>query len=521
MTAHTPAGRTPRWRYRAGLAAAAVATVAGAVTAAILTMPAAQAATTDLACGKPASASSNSGSAGNANDCVAGTVWQSGTSKPQQWQVDLGAVTTVDHVTITWGAGYGTKYKIRTSNNGSSWSTKVSDDNGTGGTDTLTLPSGTQTRWIQVYLSQYAGSSGFTLDEVAVYGTAGSPSPTASPTRSTSPSASPSPTGSSGSGRTWNVSNAAGLSAALAAVNPGDTIQLASGSYNGAFYATRSGSSSKPITLAGPRGAVLSNSGGACDPNVPSSPSGITYCGYGLHLNNVSYWHLTGFSVSDSAKGIVLDGSSHNLLDGVEVYDIDQEGVHFRTDSSDNTIQNSAIHDTGRSDPGIGEGLYFGSAQSNWPKFGENGGTGEDHSNNNRALNNQFGPNIGAEHIDIKEGTTGGLVQGNTFTGGVSGDNSADSWIDVKGNGYTITGNHGTYTSGTLADGYQTHQIVAPYGCGNVWHSNDSDLGGVGGYAVNVTDQSKCGSNPNVVYASNTVTGATKGLTNITVTPGT
>jgi parallel beta-helix repeat protein len=225
--------------------------------------------------------------------------------------------------------------------------------------------------------------------------------------------------------------------------------------------------------------------------------------------------------VTGSAKGVVLDKSSNNTLNGIEVSNIGDEGVHFRADSSNNLIENSFIHDTGHTDPGYGEGLYFGSAQSNWSKYGENGGTGQDHSNGNQAIGNSFGPGIAAEHIDIKEGTTGGLVQGNTFTGGVSGENSADSWVDVKGSDYTLTGNHGSYgAGGVLADGYQVHQIVTPFGCGNVWKGNDSDLGGVGGYAINVTDQSRCTSDPNVVYSSNTVTNAKTGLTNIVVTAG-
>ena len=56
-------------------------------------------------------------------------------------------------------------------------------------------------------------------------------------------------------------------------------------------------------------------------------------------------------------------------------------------------------------------------------------------------------------------------------------------------------------------------------GCGNVWRGNRSDLGGVGQYAINITSVSKCTANPNIVYSSNTVTRAVKGLTNIPVTP--
>src|SRR4051812_23432722 len=135
---------------RAALGAGSAAAVTGVLVATVVTGPHANAATTgDLACGRSASATSNTANAANADDCTAGTVWQSSTDKPQQWQVDLGATTAVDHVTITWGSHYATKYKIRTSPNGTDWSTEASDDNGTGGVRTLALPAGTSTRWIQ------------------------------------------------------------------------------------------------------------------------------------------------------------------------------------------------------------------------------------------------------------------------------------------------------------------------------------------------------------------------------------
>jgi hypothetical protein len=71
---------------------------------------------------------------------------------------------------------------------------------------------------------------------------------------------------------------------------------------------------------------------------------------------------------------------------------------------------------------------------------------------------------------------------------------------------------------GALVDGYQTHSVVDGYGCGNTFRANHSDLGGVPGYAIYVTDQNKCDSAANVVTSDNTVTRAGKGLTNIPVT---
>jgi nitrous oxidase accessory protein NosD len=297
------------------------------------------------------------------------------------------------------------------------------------------------------------------------------------------------------------VNSAEKLKAALAAAKPGDTIELASGSYEGAFKATAAGTADAPITLIGSPDSVLSNGSG-----------------YGLHLDGAAHWKLSGFSVSNAKKGIVLDSSNHVVIDNVEVAEIGEEGVHFRTSSSDNVLRNSRIHDTGLTKPEYGEAVYFGSAKSNWDKYGDNGGP--DRSDRNQALNNKLGPNVTAEHIDVKEGTEGGVIRGNTFDGqGISGANYADSWVDVKGNAYLVEGNTGTFNGdGALLDGYQTHRILAPYGCGNMFRGNISDLGGASGYAIKVEKQDQCAGSPNVVYADNTVTNAGKGLTNIDVT---
>jgi len=185
----------------------------------------------------------------------------------------------------------------------------------------------------------------------------------------------------------------------------------------------------------------------------------------------------------------------------------------------------STIQRTGLVQKGFGEGVYIGSAFGNWRCYGENGAGTPDRSDRISVIGNRFGPDVAAEHIDIKEGTVGGKVIGNFFDGrGLSGQNSADSWIDVKGSGYEITSNYGFFASSpgsVFADGYETHeQYNQGYGCGNVFRGNFSDLGGVGSVAVLVTNQDMCAAKgqPNLVYADNAVTGATTGLTNIPVT---
>ncbi|MEV6235422.1 cellulose binding domain-containing protein [Lentzea sp. NPDC051838] len=339
---------------------------------------------------------------------------------------------------------------------------------------------------------------------------------------STAVSATTSP--DTGGGETVDVSTPGQLQAALAAATEGQTIKLASGTYRGSFVVNaRAGTASRPITLSGPRDAVIINDGPSGEaPSCPAPTAGWD-SGYGLWIFSSPYWNLTGFTVQESKKGIVLDNSHHTTIDSVSVHHVDEEAVHFRRSSADGVIRNSVITDTGLVQPGYGEGVYLGSANSNWACHGNTGGI--DRSDRVQVLGNRIGPNIAAEPIDVKEGTYEGIIRGNTFDGqGITGQNSADSWVDVKGIGYLIEDNIGTFRSpGTFANGYETHNTSTtpslPNGCGNTWRNNRSDLGGVGQYAINITSVSKCTALPNVVYASNTVTGAVKGLTNAPVTP--
>ncbi|MGN9809463.1 cellulose binding domain-containing protein [Micromonospora sp. BQ11] len=344
------------------------------------------------------------------------------------------------------------------------------------------------------------------------------PPPTSAPP-TTPPPTTPPPTTPPPSGSVVDVATAAQLQSALANARPGQTIRLAAGTYRGAFLTQRAGTASAKITLTGPRTAILVNDGpSGTAPSCPAPTAGWD-SGYGLWLSNAPYWNLTGFTVAQSKKGIVLDNSHHVTIDGLYVHHTDEEAVHFRRSSADGIIRNSTITDTGLVQAGYGEAVYIGSSQSNFGCHGNSGGM--DRSDRVQVLNNTIGPNVAAEHVDAKEGTVGGVIRGNRFNGqGMSGSNSADSWVDAKGNGYLIEGNTGTFRSpGTFANGYETHNLIDGYGCGNIWRNNTSDLGGVGRYAIYITSTSRCSSNPNVVHSSNTVTNAVNGLTNVPTTP--
>lgn len=295
--------------------------------------------------------------------------------------------------------------------------------------------------------------------------------------------------GPAGAAGVIEVTTAAELKEALAQARPGDTIQLADGTYTGNFKATTPATAGSRITLTGTSDAVLTAGGG-----------------YGLHLDGASHWSVEGVTVTGGQKGIVTDGADGVVIDAVTVHDLDMEGVHFRESSRDGVIRNSRIHDTGKNGRGMGEGVYVGSAN-----------TLSDKSDNARILDNVIGPGVGGESVDIKEGTTGAQIVGNTFDGrGLTGANYDDSWIDVKGNDVLVENNEGRNTTN---NGYETHSQQDGWGCGTVFRGNTSDLTGASGaqqLAVNVTNHSAdC---PTTVYASNTVTGG-KGLTNIDVTP--
>lgn len=324
----------------------------------------------------------------------------------------------------------------------------------------------------------------------------GNETPDAGAPAATPPSTAPppeSPAASSPAAGTVTVSTAAELSAALAAALPGQTIRLNDGAYTGKFVAAASGTDAAPITLTGSRAAVLS--------------SGSLKSGYGLHVTG-SYWQVSGLSVAQSAKGIVLDGSAHTVLDNVDVGSIGSEAVHFRASSTDCTIRDSEIHDTGLVKPGFGEGIYVGSAKSNWEAV-MGSATTPDRSDRILISNNRVS-RTAAEGIDIKEGTTGGKITGNSFSGaGFSGANSADSWVDVKGNGYNVTGNSG---SATKLDALQVHTVLDGWGRDNAFSGNTVQ-GGVPGYEVWIQSADL----GNTVRCQPSAAG--RGLTNIPCTP--
>lgn len=325
-------------------------------------------------------------------------------------------------------------------------------------------------------------------------GSATAPAATTAPGTTPAPApaaATPSPVAACGSGSAVPVSDAEELEAALRDARPGQTVQLADGRYEGTFHTTASGTAEQPIGLCGGRGAVLD--GGPVDGD------------YTLHLDGASHWQLSGFTVTGGQKGVMVDGGSFDRIEQLMVTSTGDEAIHLRSNSTDNLVIGNTVRDTGLRKPQFGEGVYIGTAESNWCDLTD---CAPDRSDRNVVEGNTISGTT-AEAVDVKEGTSNGVLRGNRFDG--SDMVEADSWVDVKGNDWLIEGNSGT---GTTEDGFQVHEVVDGWGQGTVFRDNASVVE-AGGYGINVAGPRTIRETTSV-ECSNTAEAAGSGLSNVT-----
>jgi hypothetical protein len=129
--------------------------------------------TTNVAVGRPATASSTENAgfpASNAVDGNAGTRWSSAFSDPQWIQVDLGSSQPICQVVLQWETAFGRSFQIQTSPDGTTWTSIFSTTTGTGGVQTLAV-SGTG-RFVRMLGSARGTQWGYSLWELGVFTTA-------------------------------------------------------------------------------------------------------------------------------------------------------------------------------------------------------------------------------------------------------------------------------------------------------------------------------------------------------------
>ncbi len=291
---------------------------------------------------------------------------------------------------------------------------------------------------------------------------------------------------------TVEVRTAAELRTALRDPAPGTVIRLADGVYEGTFDAAGRGTAEAPVWLCGGRDAVLRG---------PGPDDGTV-----LHLQQARYWRLVGFTVREGQKGVMADGTSDTVLQDLAVTGIGDEAVHLRTHSTGNVVRGLEVSDTGLREIKFGEGIYVGSAVSNWCDVTD---CEPDRSDRNVIVGNTISRTT-AESVDIKEGTTGGVVADNSFDGaGMRGE--ADSWVDVKGNGWLIQANRGTAAE---RSGFEVNVQADGWGTGNTFDANTADLTGGDGYGIELSKGTDDPAAGNRVTCTNTASGAAAGLTN-------
>lgn len=251
---------------------------------------------------------------------------------------------------------------------------------------------------------------------------------------------------------TISVSSIEELFAAIENAAAGDVIEVAPGTYDYSSYqgaqtitASAEGSEALPITL---KAAV------ADKPPIFTGRS--TENSYVMHITG-DWWVIENINFTRSQKGIVLDNSNNTVVRGCEVYNTGSEAIAVRDGSCNCTIEDCFIHDTGINTPGYGEGVYIGSAKST---------SGFDYKCDNTLVKNCIFRNVAAEHIDVKEYTTGTEICGCTFYGdGMSGENYAGSFIDIAGNNVNVHDNTG-YRNGNkkITAAFELHEQVQGWG---------------------------------------------------------
>lgn len=280
-------------------------------------------------------------------------------------------------------------------------------------------------------------------------------------------------------GKTIHVSTTEELRDALKNAGAGNTILLAGGEYEweqkgtggSLFMSSAEGTANAPITIK------------SADKSNPAVIKGKNFSdGIAFYITG-DYWNIEDIVFCDARKGIILDNSNHTTIKNVSVYNIGEEGIHIRDGSSDCRVIEANVHDCGLLNQNYGEGIYIGSAKST---------SGYSHDcNDNIVQNCIIGPNVKAECVDIKEYTTGNIIENCTMYGG--GMTATDSFIDIKGNETTVCNNIFYDDENiNITDAVQVHCQVDGWGLDNEIYSNTAYLTAETSYFVRSWSGTSC-----------------------------
>ena len=144
------------------------------------------------------------------------------------------------------------------------------------------------------------------------------------------------------------------------------------------------------------------------------------------------------------------------------------------------TVQGCTVTNTGRISPGYGEAIYVGSSEST-SGYGYN-------CDFNTISDCILGPGVTAELVDIKEYTTGTIVENCVMYGDdISGQTSANAFLKTKGNDCIIKNNTAYQNGNTIIrNAFEVHEIVSGWGYNNSFTGNTCNMDNETAYVVRV-----------------------------------
>jgi parallel beta-helix repeat protein len=218
----------------------------------------------------------------------------------------------------------------------------------------------------------------------------------------------------------------------------GQTVQVASGTYNETVSAVRSGSAGAPITFRSAPGATVTVTGGSAN-------------GRGFSVSSKSWITITGFSVTGTAgAGFYLANATNLTVTGNHVSNAGDAGNvqrgFYLSGTSDATVSgNTADHDSGA-------GMYISNG-ANVTVSGNNvsysGQPVQGLTARGVQLNNMTNSTVSGNtvHHNSDSGiylageTSGVLVVGNEAYANAQGYQRAAPGIDLRSTGNTVAGN--------------------------------------------------------------------------------
>jgi hypothetical protein len=279
---------------------------------------------------------------------------------------------------------------------------------------------------------------------------------------------------------------------ALENANPGDTIELAPGHYFQDIKTVRSGQPGRPIIIRGGHEAVVSGAGA-------NRIVEINHDYIELHGFTIDGRHSPAESKNSYRDKLIYavgnrpgDGVTGLRIIRMKLRNAGGECVRLRYQAQRNEIAHSLIENCGvydfvYDDGGKnGEGVYIGTAPEQLGKRGVPDAS-VDRSNANWIHHNTFNTR-GNECVDIKEGSSGNIVEHNRCTGQ---RDKKSAGLDSRGSGNTFRHNvvYGNRGAGIRLGGDEKDD-----GVGNNAYSNTLRDNEVGSLKVQRGPQGKiCG----------------------------